>query len=421
MDRENNEKFGMSCELALCELFNLDHKISESRTSRSSVELVKCILKDLPFTVSRHIGGSNKIDFMVNNDTLSLSLKSNKKGYMVCPQVMGQKSKKGFCEYFEQEVMDVDSLKKWIYDNPKIIVSEAFKNLFCCDILLWISLKGDHCIYQKEKMSEVLSGLNLEELVWKRCLSDWKESNVLKYNDQRVAEVQIHNNRDCVKVRFDLRFFGVPKLKLQNKDSIKSKMQMLTSESNGIEDCEYFEYFTNFVSKPEQYMNCLLEEIQFEQNQVFVFGKLHAEPRLTSIHGDDSVLDRQYVYSKSVRILKPMTPTLLKLKKLVKFYTEIDFDFVLINYYRDGNDKVGWHADDETMMDCSNIASISLGEERTFKFRDKQSKKTVWKKQLENGSLVWMKENCQRDLEHEVPKTSKTCGPRMNLTFRKFK
>jgi alkylated DNA repair dioxygenase AlkB len=116
-----------------------------------------------------------------------------------------------------------------------------------------------------------------------------------------------------------------------------------------------------------------------------------------------------------------MTPTLIKLKKLVKFYTGITFDFVLLNLYRDGNDKVGWHSDDEPMMDCSNIASITLGEERTFKFRDKTSKKVLWKKQLENGSLVWMKEDCQNVLEHEVPKTSKACGPRMNLTFRKFK
>jgi alkylated DNA repair dioxygenase AlkB len=213
-------------------------------------------------------------------------------------------------------------------------------------------------------------------------------------------------------------------LQQNNKNENKPKMQtpqLVTTESSGIEDCEYFEYFKNFTTNPEQYMTLLMEEIQFEQNQVFVFGKLYPEPRLTSIHGDENVIDRQYVYSKSVRILKPMTPTLLKLKKLVKFYTEIDFDFVLLNLYRDGEDKVGWHSDDEPMMDCSNIASISFGEERTFKFRDKTSKQTVWKKQLESGSLLWMKENCQRDLEHEVPKTSKDCGPRINLTFRKFK
>lgn len=116
-----------------------------------------------------------------------------------------------------------------------------------------------------------------------------------------------------------------------------------------------------------------------------------------------------------------MTPTLLRIRKLVQFYTEIPFDFVFINYYRNGADKVGWHSDDEPMMDCSNIASISLGGERVFKFRDKKTHEVVWKQQLETGSLVWMKEGCQGNLEHEVPKTTKHVEPRLNLTFRKFK
>lgn len=146
-----------------------------------------------------------------------------------------------------------------------------------------------------------------------------------------------------------------------------------------------FVYEEKFLKNPYSYFDSLVHEVKFEQKQVTVFGKIYNEPRLTAIHGDDSVLDKKYVYSKSVRKLSPMTPTLKELQGLVEKDTGIHFDFVLLNYYRDGNDKVGWHSDDESMMDCSNIVSISLGAERPFKFREKESHKVVWKETLKNG------------------------------------
>lgn len=188
-----------------------------------------------------------------------------------------------------------------------------------------------------------------------------------------------------------------------------------------MEDNTYFEYKENFIDEPMKIYDKLLDEIKFEQKQVKVFGKIFNEPRLTAIHGDDNVLNKKYIYSKSERSLVPMTPTLKELQKLVEEFTGIHFDFVLLNLYRDGNDKVGWHCDGESTMDSSNITSISLGTERIFKFRDKETKELVWKHQLKNGSLVWMKKGCQEVYEHEVPKSTKITTPRINLTFRKFK
>ena len=195
----------------------------------------------------------------------------------------------------------------------------------------------------------------------------------------------------------------------------------MSQKSEKIEENPYFEYFPGFISNPNTLFEKLMNEIELEQNYVTVFGKTYEEPRLTALYGLESVLDKKYIYSKSVRKLKPMTPTLLKIRNLLRFYTEIPFDFVLVNYYRDGNDKVGWHSDDEPMMDCRNIASISLGGERIFKVRTFSDKKIIWKAPLESGSLFWMKEGCQEMLEHEVPKTAKKVEPRINLTFRKFK
>jgi alkylated DNA repair dioxygenase AlkB len=184
---------------------------------------------------------------------------------------------------------------------------------------------------------------------------------------------------------------------------------------------DLFEYIPDFIKEPNNVFEKLMQEIPFEQRQVKVFGKIYDEPRLTSVHGDDNVLDKTYIYSKSIRELKPMTPSLIEIKKQIEHYTSHTFDFVLLNLYRNGNDKVGWHSDDEPMMNCSNIVSISLGEERIFKFRNKNTKDLVWKNKLANGSMVWMKPNCQELYEHEVPKETKVNKPRINLTFRKFK
>lgn len=164
-----------------------------------------------------------------------------------------------------------------------------------------------------------------------------------------------------------------------------------------------------------------MKEIPFEQKQVRVFGKVYDEPRLTSIHGDEEVIDKEYVYSKSRRQMAPMTPTLKIIQRQIEKITGIHFDFVLLNLYRSGQDKVGWHSDDEPMMNCDNIVSISLGAERTFKLRDKKSHDVIFKERLANGSFLWMKPKCQQELEHEVPKEARIDSPRINLTFRKFK
>jgi alkylated DNA repair dioxygenase AlkB len=184
---------------------------------------------------------------------------------------------------------------------------------------------------------------------------------------------------------------------------------------------DLFEYHEDFIKDSENIMKDLLNEIELSQNTVKVFGRKYNEPRLTAIYGDENILDKKYKYSNSERTLKPMTKTLINLQKILEKRTEIHFDFVLINYYRDESDKIGLHSDNEPMMNCDFIASLSFGSERIFKFKDKKSKELVWKQELKSGSLVLMKKDCQEILLHEIPKTLKPKEPRLNLTFRRFK
>jgi alkylated DNA repair dioxygenase AlkB len=185
-----------------------------------------------------------------------------------------------------------------------------------------------------------------------------------------------------------------------------------------LKENKYFSYTPSFIKNHEECFKNIMQEIEFEQKIVKVFGKEYLEPRLTSVHGDNNVLDKTYTYSKSIRKLKPMTTTIVSLQKQIEEYTGIHFNFVLLNLYRNGHDKVGWHSDNEKEMDTNYIASISLGASRKFRFRANGVK--IWEENLLPGSLVWMKSGCQENLQHEVPKQLTITEPRINLTFRIF-
>ena len=139
-------------------------------------------------------------------------------------------------------------------------------------------------------------------------------------------------------------------------------------------DPNTFEFNPKFYNNSECvfYYNEILNNINFTQGTVKVFGKVYNEPRLTAIFGDDP--SRYYMYSNSKRKLEEMPEVIQTIRNKICEETGIYYDFVLLNYYRDGNDKIGWHSDDEKEMDYNNIGSISFGSPRKFKIRDSKTK-----------------------------------------------
>ena len=90
----------------------------------------------------------------------------------------------------------------------------------------------------------------------------------------------------------------------------------------------------------------------------------------------------------------------------------------MLNLYHSGNEGMGWHSDDEeSLAPKSTIASLSLGAERKFSFKHKQTKQTI-SSVLEHGSLLIMKDTTQAYWLHSLPKSKTISGPRINLTFR---
>lgn len=165
-------------------------------------------------------------------------------------------------------------------------------------------------------------------------------------------------------------------------------------------------------------LNALLEEVPWQTSQVHIYGKTHSIPRLESWHGDANA---QYRYSGKILAPKPWTKTLLQLKDLLNDRFNTRLNSVLCNLYRDGNDHMGWHSDDEPELGpAPRILSLSLGAERDFALRKRGDGKQWGKLPLSHGSLLDMRPPMQSYWQHSVPTRKKLNGARINLTFREI-
>ncbi|XP_066253048.1 DNA oxidative demethylase ALKBH2-like [Euwallacea similis] len=179
--------------------------------------------------------------------------------------------------------------------------------------------------------------------------------------------------------------------------------------------------------------NTLMEELEKyihyysgDLTKVKIFGKWHQIPRQQVAYGDQGL---KYTFSGTTIAAKPWFPVLTTVKELVEKVSNQSYNFVLINRYKNGNDHIGEHRDDEKELDKHTpIASLSLGQERTFvlKHRDARLKGKLYRKiasvkiQLEHGSLLLMNYPTNEYWYHSLPQRRNCPGVRINLTFRKI-
>lgn len=164
-------------------------------------------------------------------------------------------------------------------------------------------------------------------------------------------------------------------------------------------------------------MNALQKEIPWKQEHIKLFGKTHPTPRLTAWHGDEHCV---YKYSGVVNQPFPWTPSLLTIKSRIENLSNgTTFNCVLLNFYRDGSDKMGWHSDDEKELGPNpSIASVSFGATRRFDFKHKTEANNKFSIHLESGSLLLMQGDMQHHWLHQIPAQKRIQEPRINLTFR---
>lgn len=190
------------------------------------------------------------------------------------------------------------------------------------------------------------------------------------------------------------------------------RIPMVDADVSILRSLDLFDTYERIFSK-------LRDETIWRQQEIRIYGKPHLQPRLTAWYGDP---ERTYVYSGLRNIPLPWTNLLLSLQRAVESVCHWSFNSVLLNYYRDGNDSMGFHSDNERELGpMPVIASLSLGEPRVFILKHiKKPELNPVKIPLESGTLLLMKGQTQKYWKHAIRKEGSPTGGRINLTFRQI-
>lgn len=179
-----------------------------------------------------------------------------------------------------------------------------------------------------------------------------------------------------------------------------------------------FEKFSFDEKRTEGLLKYLKNDLEWHQDVYNISGKEYKSPRLTSFFGDNS-----YTYTGQTKESVSMPKSIQYLAREIEKYLDLNngyFNSCLLNWYRDGNDFISYHKDDEPEMDKEGvIAVMSVGAERKFYIK-KDDTKEVMKFSLPNCSLAIMNPICQEEWKHSIPKENKIEESRISLTFRRF-
>ena len=181
------------------------------------------------------------------------------------------------------------------------------------------------------------------------------------------------------------------------------------------------EYLPGFLgpADADELLAALLADVPWQRPVVQIFGRTFRSPRLAAWYGDMGAV---YLYSGLVNEPLPWLPSLAVLRTQIEHRLGQPFNSVLLNFYRDGADSMGWHRDREPELgENPTIVSISLGGSRRFVLQhSRQVDMTRLELRPEHGSLLLMRGATQHFWRHCVPKTRKVVAPRVNLTFRQI-
>lgn len=181
-------------------------------------------------------------------------------------------------------------------------------------------------------------------------------------------------------------------------------------------------HWPRWLPEPLLWQQRLAQEVPWRQEQITLWGRTHALPRLTCWMGDPGCA---YTYSGVNNVVVPWSAAVQELRQRVEEQVGWRFNSLLLNLYRDGRDKLDWHADDEPELDpAAPIASLSLGADRSFRLRPCSADRTpadTLRFELGHGDLLVMDPPTQQHWHHQVPQRLRVAEPRLNLTFRSIR
>jgi hypothetical protein len=206
---ENNkiitEDLGKIFEMSICLLYNIEYdgkyKYNLEEAHKIKTRIFK--LKELfPYNITHCAKNGNKYDFMdVENKGIYLSAKTTKKDGKVCPQVIGQPSRKKFCSFFKIELLnDLLEIKSYITINIKTLLEQYIINTFDCPVIYYNQHKNLLFFIKLKKNIEWLKyDISFSHIIKNK---EWNESTCISIDNITIGEFQIHNNRDCIKFRW---------------------------------------------------------------------------------------------------------------------------------------------------------------------------------------------------------------------------
>ena len=165
-------------------------------------------------------------------------------------------------------------------------------------------------------------------------------------------------------------------------------------------------FYPRLFPQPEshQLLHDLLDRIEWKQEPIKIFGKSVMQPRLTAYYGTQA-----YTYSGVTMQPLPWNEPLLQIKQEIEPLVNTQFNGVLLNLYRNGQDYMGWHSDDErNLAKGAIIASVSFGETRRFILRRRDNHQIKVELNLGDGDFLVMGGDTQKFWQHQVPKTAKS-------------
>lgn len=185
-----------------------------------------------------------------------------------------------------------------------------------------------------------------------------------------------------------------------------------------LDDASWLFWCPDFLTQPEaqHLFDVFAEALPWRQDALTLFGRKVLQPRLVAYLGDP---DAHYTYSGLTLSPEAWHPLAASLRTRLDDFCQTRFNSVLCNFYRNGQDSMGWHSDDERTLGVNPIiASLSLGTPRRFVLRTRTPPLRKEEMLLTPGSLLVMGGALQHRWQHALPKTARPIGGRINLTFR---
>jgi hypothetical protein len=199
------EDLGKIFEMAICLLYEIEYD-GKYKYSLEEANIIKERTYQLthvfPYKIKHIAKNGNKYDFVsVENEHINLSAKTTKKDGKVCPQVIGQPSKKKFCEFFGIDLLfNLEQIKQYIEDNVKTLLNIYTLNTFDCPVVYYNKHKN---LLLFVKLKENINWTNCD-ITFSHIIKNkkWNESSSIIINNNTIGEFQIHNHRDCIKFRW---------------------------------------------------------------------------------------------------------------------------------------------------------------------------------------------------------------------------